>query len=835
MENNEAKARIRIDQLLKESGWRLIDGDQGKANVGLEGNIRIPQNHVDEHGEDYEKTTNGKADYLLYDKYNKIIAVLEAKSEKKDPLDGKEQARKYAESQNCQFIILSNGISHFFWHLTEGQNPTSISSFPTQENLEKIQSPQQSTPLHTEFVDENYIALTQYPHLLEEPDFLNPEKKQEFVKNRQLKILRDYQLKAVHSLQESFEEGNKRFLFEMATGTGKTLVSSAVIKLFLRTNNAKRVLFLVDRLELETQAKTSFKEHLKTDFTTVTYEPKNENWRNAQIVISTVQRLLNRYNKDFTPFDFDFVISDEAHRYMSGKSRAVFEYFLGYKLGLTATPKDYLKNIDDKDLEKKNVKALEQREILDTYNTFGCGEGREPTFKYDLKTGVKEKHLINPFVIDARTDITTKLLDEQGYAVIKGNVDGSEEERFFGRDFEKKFFNDKTNIALCRHFLENALLDPISGDIGKSLIFCVSQNHAKKITRILNNLASEKWSDKYQSNFAVQITSNVPDAQVYAKNFSNNHLNGKSKFLEGYKTSKTRVCVTVSMMTTGYDCPDILNICFMRPLFSPISFIQMKGRGTRKNTFRYENKTKEKTKFKMFDYFAVCEYFEKEFPYDESIPLPSNSQSEIQDYLKQDSSNDIVILNKQDEIVTETKREVPNVEALIQDKNYHPQVYKKIGSDSDIKRAVEFEDEDEAILLMREKYENKPDLYLNLENIRKSESLDRKINWRELLHRCLGMVDKFETKDEALENLFSEYLITEKPDRSNYEIKRFFQNYVGNKIFRNIINSQEYGQLNTSSEVGSFLMDDLKKIEDRFPIIIKYIKTYVDMNQFDIT
>ena len=152
--------------------------------------------------------------------------------------------------------------------------------------------------------------------------------------------MRDYQLKAVHALQRSVQEGNDRFLFEMATGTGKTLTAAAIVKLFLRTGNASRVLFLVDRLELEEQARKVFTGLLSADFQTVVYKEKRDDWRAAEIVVSTVQSLQfnNKYQDLFSPTDFDLVISDEAHRSISGNARAVFEYFVGYKLGLTATP-----------------------------------------------------------------------------------------------------------------------------------------------------------------------------------------------------------------------------------------------------------------------------------------------------------------------------------------------------------------------------------------------------------------------------------------------------------------------------------------------------------------
>ena len=131
--------------------------------------------------------------------------------------------------------------------------------------------------------------------------------------------------------------------------------------------------------------------------------------------------------------------------------------------------------------------------------------------------------------------------------------------------------------------------DPVSGEIGKTIIFCVSQNHASKIAELMNEYAHQAFPDKYNSDFAIQITSRIPDAQQFTINFANNNLNGKTKFLDTYNSSKSRVCITVGMMTTGYDCQDILNLCLLRPIFSPTDFVQIKGRGTRKYSFTSNN------------------------------------------------------------------------------------------------------------------------------------------------------------------------------------------------------------------------------------------------------
>ena len=277
-------------------------------------------------------------------------------------------------------------------------------------------------------------------------------------------------------------------MFEMATGTGKTLTAAAVIKLFLRSGNASRVLFLVDRLELEDQAHKVFTALLSADFQTVVYKENRNDWHRAEIVVTTVQSLLfnNKYQRLFSPTDFDLVISDEAHRSIGGNARAVFDFFVGYKLGLTATPRDYLKSTGKTGTTVRDPRETERRLLLDTYRTFGCESG-QPTFRYSLLDGVKEGFLINPTVVDARTDVTTQLLSEDGFIVSAIDETGEDqEEAYKQREFEKRFYSEATNQLFCKTFLENALRDPISGEIGKSIVFAVSQNHAAKLAQIFN-------------------------------------------------------------------------------------------------------------------------------------------------------------------------------------------------------------------------------------------------------------------------------------------------------------------------------------------------------------
>lgn len=831
--SKEAKARLKINKLLEEAGWRFFDDEKGQANIQLEPNVKLSQKDIDAFGDDFETTKNGFIDFLLLDDKGFPFVVLEAKKEDKNPLDGKEQARRYAQNINARFVILSNGNLHYFWDLERG-DPDIITEYPTQESLlHRLDFKPNNKRLADEEVNDDYIALTQNPNFKDDPQYKQEETRKKFLWEQGLRILRPYQLQSIHALQKSAEAGNDRFLFEMATGTGKTLTSAAVIKLFLRTGNAKRILFLVDRLELEDQAYKNFRNYLGNDFQTVIYKQHRDDWKKAEIVVSTVQSLSSqdKYKKLFSPTDFDLLVADESHRAIGGNSRAVFEYFIGYKLGLTATPKNYLKNVDPHKLSSKDPRAWERRQMLDTYNTFGCKDG-EPTYRYSLLDGVKEGFLINPTVVDARTDITAELLSEKGYAVmVEKEEGGEEEETFFQKDFEKKFFSEKTNTVFCQTFLENALKDPISGEVGKSIIFCVSQKHASKITQILNKMATKLWPEKYNSDFAVQITSNVQDSQQFTINFANNNLNGHTKFLDNYKSSKTRVCVTVGMMTTGYDCSDVLNLALMRPVFSPTDFIQIKGRGTRKHTFEYTDEygdkhKHEKVSFKFFDFFANCEYFEEKFNYDEILKLPQ---------LQKGTGGGDGIPVDIDKIevfdpdkVKELREQAVGLEGMKVDRKLFEKAQQELQEDEDIKSAVENEQWEKAVKIARDKYENKPQLYLNLEKIRKSENLDRRISWREVLERIFGFIDKFKDKNELLEEECEKFISIYKPE-SKYvlHIKNFMKAYVADEYFRNEINNKRFPRT-----YAGFTMNEYKELNGWSKIVPEYVKDYVSVNQF---
>ena len=825
--NKEAQARLRINKLLEESGWVLVDTDSLKCNVKVEPKI--------EH--------EGKRrfiDYVLLDSKGFPLVVVEAKNEDKDPLVGKEQSRTYAKSIHARFIILTNSNVHYLWDIERG-NPTIINKIPTQETLEGYSNhkPKKDLIINEE-VGIDYLVKTQYPHYDKDPEYIKESNRKEFIDKNKLVFLRPYQLDAIKSIQKSIKDGNDRFLFEMATGTGKTSTSAGVIKLFLRTENAKRVLFLVDRIELEEQAQKSFNHILKSDYTCVIWKENKDDWMKAEIVVSTIQSFMvkNRFKRIFKPDDFDFVISDEAHRSIGGNSRKVFEYFIGYKLGLTATPKDYLKRVEREELNQKDPRELERRLILDTYNTFGCESG-EPTYRYTLLDGVRDGFLINPVVIDARTEISTQLLSDQGFLIKDTDNDGNEVEETFGhRDFEKKFFSEETNKIFCKTFLDNALRDPITGEIGKSLIFCVSQKHAGKITQILNEFADKMFPNKYQSDFAIQVTSNVPDAQSFTTNFTNNKLSGSGNFNPIYLTSKSRVCVTCSMMTTGYDCPDVLNVGLLKPIFSPSDFVQMKGRGTRKHNFFFQwiDKTNlpnipepNKTKFKLFDFFGNCEYFEKKYNYDEVLKLPVGNKPKGKESSGPPQINLDEYFNfNPDTLLTFDEKPV-GIEGMRVDREPYEKFKDQTTQDEVIQDLVEKEDWDNLEDYMSKSVFDKPNEYFNLEKIRKSLGVDRRISVRDLMEFIFGKTPYIKNKYELLDEEFEKFDDRYVPEGENFSmVKDFFYSYVTDPELRDIIDNKQYGLLNVHPSGQSF-----KDLPNNFKTIIPdYVKSYVPLNKF---
>lgn len=536
----------------------------------------------------------GFADYLLIDGDGAVVAVLEAKRADAPPLSGKEQARDYANSIGARHVFLSNGNLHYHWVADSG-NPVRVMAFPKPSELESVRSPDviDRSTLWDTSVDEKFLRT---------------------------RAMRRYQLAAVKAVQASAKAGSQGFLLEMATGTGKTTVAAAICRLYLQAGVAERILFLVDRDELYQQAVSDLDRALEGQYRVVGYRDRDEDW-SAPITVATVQAInaATRHGEPIPPEWFQLIVSDEAHRSISGpRHRDVFDAFNCDKVGLTATPRQYLTAGDPDD--PASVAGREARALRDTYHAFGLTPG-QPTFEYTMQQAAADGYLVMPHALDVRTDVTTQLMSDEGFQVTVADYETGEDVslEFHEKDYGRTFLSPDTNREFAERYIEHALREPETDVIGKGIIYCVSRAQAAQLTNELNKAAEARWPGKYRSDFAVQITHDVDRATEMGRAFANQDgLNGADSTIPGYKTGKTRVCVTVAMMTTGYDCPDLLNLGFCRPVKSPTDYIQMKGRGTRRYDFS-ENFTDQlvrdrigprpKEEFCIIDYFGVCEYF----------------------------------------------------------------------------------------------------------------------------------------------------------------------------------------------------------------------------------
>lgn len=542
----EQDARIVINRKLQEAGWVL----EGPTKNVL----------TEQHSE------AGFMDYLLLDRNGRNIALVEAKKDSIDPYLAKNQGRGYAEANGCRYVFLANSEQLYFWDLEEGD----------ASPIERFISPQDLQRRHDLKLSRK--PLSSVSHNAEICD-------------------RPYQIQASDTIAQQFDGGKKSFLLEMATGTGKTRLSAAIIDRFLRAHQAERILFVVDRIELAKQTLDAFQLAFKDDYRAVRYKPGQVAvFGGANVVVATIQSLNIHFKKDFSPGYFDLVINDEAHRSIYGElPRQVVEYFQAVRIGLTATPNDFLKNVDLDKLQDTDPLKLEYRFVRDTYKHFGC-EMSTPTFRYTIQDGVKDGFLVAPRIARMVSVITKEAVSEDGWNI---EIDG-EDYTYRISQLEKRVLIPKRNELICTQFLQNALKTP-DGAIGKSVIFAVSQNHAVALARELNRQTPE-----HNGKFAEVITSRVVGASDLAKQFRKDD------------NFYPRVAVSVDMLTTGFDCPEILNIVLARPIASPTTYIQIKGRGTRKYTFPDGTQKKE---FLVHDFCEVVKYFEEEYDFEAPLPV----------------------------------------------------------------------------------------------------------------------------------------------------------------------------------------------------------------------
>ena len=500
----------------------------------------------------------GYADYVLFGKNGLPLAVVEAKRTSVDPKVGQNQAKLYADCIEQEYhqrpvIYYTNGFEIYMWD-DVNYPPRKVAGFYTQDELQLLinrRSGRQS--LEHIFVDDKITN-------------------------------REYQLEAIKSVCETFEEGHRKALLVMATGTGKTRTAISIVDVLSDKEWVKNVLFLADRTVLVKQAKNNFTK-LLPNMSCCNLLSTIDNPEDSRIVFSTYQTMINAIdstksktgNKLFTPGHFDLIIVDEAHRSIYKKYQAIFDYFDGLVVGLTATPRN--------DVDRN------------TYRFFEI-ENDVPTFAYEYERAVKEGYLVDYHTIKTSTDFM-----DRG---IKYN-ELSEEEK---EEYENTFADDEDNIPeeidatainswlfnrdtikkLLELLMEKGLKVEGGDKLGKTIIFARNHKHAERIVEIFNELYPE-----YKGEFAKLIDNQVKYNENLIEHFS-------------IKDDFPQIAVSVDMLDTGVDVPEILNLVFFKPVKSKIKFWQMIGRGTRlcKDLFGIGQDKKE---FYIFDYCKNFDFF----------------------------------------------------------------------------------------------------------------------------------------------------------------------------------------------------------------------------------
>lgn len=550
-EYSEVETRkLFIDLMLQDAGWELV----GKDNVPLPGKAGT---EIEVHG--MPKQDVGYADYVLYGSDGKPLAVVEAKNTSKDPIIGKHQAELYADCLERQYgirpvIYYSNGFKTFVIDGL-GYPPRQILGFHSQEDLMVIHRSRGRSGI----TDQNV------------KDYITD---------------REYQKRAIHSICDHFNKMHRRGLLVMATGSGKTRVAISLCDVLIRNKWAKNILFLADRTALVSQAQKNFAKLLPDQTTSILNDPKDRNV-NARITFSTYQTMigyLDADKKNFSIGRFDLIIIDEAHRSVFGKYTAIMDYFDALMVGLTATPRD--------DVDRSTYELFE----LDN----------EPNFAYELAEAIDDKYLVN-FAVLNRTSkhlregikyksLTaaqkTQLEDIWKYeAAQSGNGSDPTPRDIRSSEILKYIYNQKTIDLVLEDLMTTGLTVNGGDTIGKTIIFAHNHEHAVKIVERFQNQYPEFGSD-----FCVLIDNQVTKAQDLINSFE---VRGKMP----------QIVVSVDMMDTGIDVPDVLNLVFFKQVRSKIKFWQMIGRGTRKSP-DVHGEGLDKQFFNIYDWCGNFDFFD---------------------------------------------------------------------------------------------------------------------------------------------------------------------------------------------------------------------------------
>lgn len=481
-------------------------------------------------------------DYVLLDEDFSVLTIIESKRYSLDEEKGRIQARTYSKDIEKQ---VNRKIPIF---LTNG----TTWRFIDEDGIErKVSGPftqedlKRRSDLHNQKRDPRNVNID--PRIIDRP--------------------RNFQV--VRALSEHFAQGHRKALVQMATGTGKTRVAMAIINLLINANMIRNVLFIADRIPLVNQAETN---GFKQFFTEPVADLRKGFTTSARLYVSTIQTLMGGYPKKlfekFNPGFFDLIVFDEAHRSIYDKNNVINKYFDAIKIGLTATPREH---------ETKN-----------TYELFQC-EQNKPTVEYSYDEAVSDGVLVpyNAEIIDTKVlslgikagELTKSLRDQ-----IRRQEENPDYVEYTGAQFDKVFMDDKTNELIIREFM-NICYKSDEGKPCKSIFFCASRRHAQHMKNIFGKLFPNL------SNDVQVITSNMDRAE--------------DEVLRFQLQSEPRIALSVGMLDTGVDIPEVCNLVFVKPVFSHIRFWQMVGRGTRNlNAFKHPEwlPDRDKKDFKIFDF-----------------------------------------------------------------------------------------------------------------------------------------------------------------------------------------------------------------------------------------
>lgn len=554
---DEAKTRaLLIDIMLQKAGWYIED----KQQVSLEFVLDYPAN----------VSGKGRADYVLWGENGQPLAVIEAKRTAQSPQLGREQARLYADAlENMGYqrpvIFYTNGYETFIWDDQQYNSYRPVYGFYSRDSLEYL------------IYQRRYRVKTLEQH--------NPD----------LKIAdRPYQIEAIKTVAERFQQQRRKALIIQATGTGKTRVAIALAELLLRTGWAKRVLFLCDRRELRTQADEAFKANLPSEPRCVIGET-NDIDQSARIYIATYPGMMSRFAQLDVGF-FDLIIADESHRSIYNKYRDLFEYFDALQLGLTATP----------------VKFISRN----TFAMFDCDK-TDPTYEFGLEAAIKnEPPYLAPFRVkdlsteflrngihynDLSPEQKRQLEDDLGEEVAKNTT-------IAGKDIGRKIFSEDTDRIILENLMNKGLKDETGSLVGKTIIFAQRQDHAEHLEKLFCTLYPQ-----YGSKVCKVIHNAVPKVDTLIKEFKT-------------ANNEFRIAISVDMLDTGIDVPEVVNLVFAKKVMSWVKFWQMIGRGTRlKNNLFGQGK--DKTEFYIFDHYDNFAYFDEEYQEPEDVGSKSLLQT----------------------------------------------------------------------------------------------------------------------------------------------------------------------------------------------------------------